>query len=147
MRRKRVLQSILAAVVLFSSTSYAQHVNSDKPLNCDSTCIIPDSRTTPLPKAQIARSPTIISQGPSRAQCGSAHQSVLPGPPSSFLCAPGMASNVATINDDGDITYRWTCGTALGVASRTIIWSLIEQLRVSLMPLFHGLHRCFAVQC
>ena len=35
----------------------------------------------------------------------------------------------------------------LGVASRTIIWSLIEQLRVSLMPLFHGLHRCFAVQC
>ena len=25
------------------------------------------------------------------------------------------------------------------VASRTIIWSLIEQLRVSLMPLFHGL--------
>ena len=33
------------------------------------------------------------------------------------------------------------------VASRTIIWSLIEQLRVSLMPLFHGLHRCFAVQC
>ena len=35
----------------------------------------------------------------------------------------------------------------LGVASRTIIWSLIEQFRVSLMPLFHGLHRCFAVQC
>lgn len=35
----------------------------------------------------------------------------------------------------------------LAVASRTIIWSLIEQLRVSLMPLFHGLHRCFAVQC
>ena len=35
----------------------------------------------------------------------------------------------------------------LSVASRTIIWSLIEQLRVSLMPLFHGLHRCFAVQC
>ena len=35
----------------------------------------------------------------------------------------------------------------LRVASRTIIWSLIEQLRVSLMPLFHGLHRCFAVQC
>ena len=35
----------------------------------------------------------------------------------------------------------------LDVASRTIIWSLIEQLRVSLIPLFHGLHRCFAVQC
>ncbi len=35
----------------------------------------------------------------------------------------------------------------IAVASRTIIWSLIEQLRVSLMPLFHGLHRCFAVQC
>lgn len=114
MRKKGVLQLISTAFVLFSSTSYAQHVNSDKPLNCDSTCIIPDSRTTPLPKAQTARTPTIISQGPSRAQCGSAHQSVLPGPPSSFLCAPGMASNVATINDDGDITYRWTCGTALG---------------------------------
>ena len=38
-------------------------------------------------------------------------------------------------------------GPRLDVASRTIIWSLIEQLRVSLMPLFHGLHRCFAVQC
>ncbi len=37
--------------------------------------------------------------------------------------------------------------SSIGVASRTIIWSLIEQLRVSLMPLFHGLHRCFAVQC
>ena len=28
----------------------------------------------------------------------------------------------------------------LGVASRTIIWSLVKQMRVRLIPLFHGLH-------
>ena len=29
---------------------------------------------------------------------------------------------------------------SLGVASRTIIWSLVKQMRVRLIPLFHGLH-------
>ena len=28
----------------------------------------------------------------------------------------------------------------VGVASRTIIWSLVKQMRVRLIPLFHGLH-------
>jgi hypothetical protein len=27
------------------------------------------------------------------------------------------------------------------VASRTVIWPLVEQMRVLLVPLFHGLHR------
>jgi hypothetical protein len=32
------------------------------------------------------------------------------------------------------------------VASRPIIWPLIEQIWMRLMPLFHGLHGCFALQ-
>src|SRR6218665_1859838 len=34
----------------------------------------------------------------------------------------------------------------LGVASRTIILPLVKQMRVLLMPLFHGLHRRLAAQ-
>ena len=36
---------------------------------------------------------------------------------------------------------------ALCVASRTIIGSLVEQVRMGLMPLFHGLHRRLALEC
>ena len=35
---------------------------------------------------------------------------------------------------------------SLVVASRTIIWSLVKQLRVGVMPLFHGLHRRTALE-
>ena len=35
----------------------------------------------------------------------------------------------------------------LSVASRTIIGSLVEQVRMGLMPLFHGLHRRLALEC
>ena len=35
---------------------------------------------------------------------------------------------------------------ALDVASRTIIWSLVKQVRVGVMPLFHGLHRRTALE-
>ncbi|KAA9151028.1 hypothetical protein F3K36_32985 [Delftia sp. BR1] len=34
----------------------------------------------------------------------------------------------------------------LGVASRTIIWSLVKQVRVGLVPIFHGLHRRTALE-
>ena len=34
----------------------------------------------------------------------------------------------------------------LGVASRTIIWSLVKQMRVCLIPLFHRLHRRTALE-
>ena len=32
------------------------------------------------------------------------------------------------------------------VASRTIIWSLVKQVRVGLVPIFHGLHRRTALE-
>ena len=35
----------------------------------------------------------------------------------------------------------------LGVTSRMIIWPLVEQIRLFLVPLFHGLHRRLAAQC
>ncbi len=35
---------------------------------------------------------------------------------------------------------------AIGVASRTIIWSLVKQMRVCLIPLFHRLHRRTALE-
>ncbi len=59
--------------------------------------------------------------------------------PSSLQCE---VKNSGTASGEACFDIALVC-----VASRTIIWSLIEQLRVSLMPLFHGLHRCFAVQC
>ncbi len=34
----------------------------------------------------------------------------------------------------------------LDVASRTIIWSLVKQMRVCLIPLFHRLHRRTALE-
>ena len=37
-------------------------------------------------------------------------------------------------------------GTLLGVASRTIIWPLVKQIRVLLVPLFHGLHWRLALE-
>mgnify|MGYP006370430177 CR=1 FL=1 len=36
--------------------------------------------------------------------------------------------------------------TNIDVASRTIIWSLVKQVRVCLMPLFHRLHRRTALE-
>ena len=35
----------------------------------------------------------------------------------------------------------------IDVASRTIVGPLMEQVRVLLVPLFHGLHRRLAAQC
>ena len=35
----------------------------------------------------------------------------------------------------------------LGVASRTIIWPLVKQIRPLQVPLLHGLHRRLAAQC
>ncbi len=35
----------------------------------------------------------------------------------------------------------------LFVTSRMIIWPLVEQIRLFLVPLFHGLHRRLAAQC
>ncbi|WP_121420838.1 colicin D domain-containing protein [Acidovorax sp. 94] len=43
-----------------------------------------------------------------------------------------------------DLIKRLRC--RLGVASRTIIWSLVKQARVGLVPLFHRLHRRTALE-
>ena len=46
----------------------------------------------------------------------------------------------------------WLLGVPLSVvlllivASRTIIWSLVKQMRVCLIPLFHRLHRRTALE-
>ena len=36
---------------------------------------------------------------------------------------------------------------SLRVASRTIIWPLMEQMRVLFVPVLHGLHRRLALEC
>ena len=43
-------------------------------------------------------------------------------------------------------TYGNRGESRLAVASRTIIWSLVKQVRVGVMPLFHGLHRRTALE-
>ena len=35
----------------------------------------------------------------------------------------------------------------VGVASRTIIWPLVKQMRVLFVPVLHGLHRRLALEC
>jgi hypothetical protein len=35
----------------------------------------------------------------------------------------------------------------VAVVSRTIIWSLVKQMRVLLVPILHGLHRRLALEC
>lgn len=46
----------------------------------------------------------------------------------------------------GEKEHLYTAAHELGVASRTIIWSLVKQVRVRLVPLFHGLHWRFALE-
>ena len=43
------------------------------------------------------------------------------------------------------VTTDWLAQN-LDVASRTIIWSLVKQMRVCLIPLFHRLHRRTALE-
>ena len=42
--------------------------------------------------------------------------------------------------------YALVGTNSVGVASRTIIWSLLEQLRMGLVPFLHGLHRRLALE-
>ena len=42
--------------------------------------------------------------------------------------------------------FRTERQLTLDVASRTIIWSLVKQVRVGLVPLFHRLHRRTALE-
>ena len=84
----------------------------------------------------------------------------LPGTPDAAfqLGKPGKEKSVRPINRLGEAEWQllmllgWhmrdfqirlnaDAGVRLlGVASRTIIWSLVKQMRVRLIPLFHGLH-------
>ena len=46
----------------------------------------------------------------------------------------------------GGILVALSIPLMLIVASRTIIWSLVKQMRVCLIPLFHRLHRRTALE-
>ena len=58
--------------------------------------------------------------------------------------------NLAAANAPGDLLSdayeQGFRGKKLSVASRTIIGSLVEQVRVLLIPVLHGLHRRLAAQ-
>ena len=47
----------------------------------------------------------------------------------------------------GKVTKLITADAFLDVASRTIIWSLVKQMWVRCVPLFHRLHRRLAFEC
>ena len=48
--------------------------------------------------------------------------------------------------DNGHAGFRRGTFLSVCVASRTIIWSLVKQVRVGLVPIFHGLHRRTALE-
>ena len=50
------------------------------------------------------------------------------------------------MSDNDQIEIITRAMSALDVASRTIIWSLVKQVRVGLVPIFHGLHRRTALE-
>lgn len=109
-----VFQAIFSALVLLPATSYSENINSNKPLNCDSTCIVPDSRTTPIPKIQTFVAGTQRLVPIPKPVCGSSAGSVLPSTPTSFLCSIGTPSNVSTTTLDGETSYKWTCSNQSG---------------------------------
>jgi len=53
------------------------------------------------------------------------------------ICQIGLARFI-----DGRITEEWVT-----VASRTIIWPLMEQMRMLVIPVFHSLHGRPALEC
>ena len=70
-------------------------------------------------------------------------------------------ANLQLAERDGAISVEWDSrageraqilrivlrdGTRLAVASRTIIWPLVKQMRMGLMPVFHCLQRRLALQ-
>ena len=95
-------------------TAYAQKQVSDRALNCDSTCITPDSRTNTLPKANTSTAPTATAPRTPNPSCGPAAGTALPGAPSSFLCSIGTASAVSSSTADGETSYKWTCSNSVG---------------------------------
>lgn len=92
--------------------------NIDRPLNCDSTCIIPDGyMLSQLPKGNTVKANPITATPNYKPICGPSAGSVLTSAPNNFLCSNGTASNVSTINNDGETIYAWNCSNNLGTQS------------------------------
>lgn len=113
-RKIRTTLTAITALMLVQVAQAGEARGTDKPMNCDSTCVSADSRTTPLPKAQLIKAPTTTAAPTPRPKCGASAGSVLPGAPSSFLCSTGTASSVTTVNANGETSYQWTCSNSLG---------------------------------
>ena len=112
---RKITQCILIGLTaLMVQTAYAQKQVSDRALNCDSTCITPDSRTNTLPKANTSTAPTATAPRTPNPSCGPAAGTALPGAPSSFLCSIGTASAVSSSTADGETSYKWTCSNSVG---------------------------------
>lgn len=110
--------TIVASILVILSYANAQQIIVDRPMNCDSACIVPQSSMqTPMPKANTFVAPQNMLSPTPRPQCGPSAGSILPSAPSTFLCAVGTPSAVVTAansSDPGDFTYQWTCSNSLG---------------------------------
>lgn len=104
---KNKIPTIAIFLQLSLSTAYAESTNNT--MNCDSTCITPQSMT----HKKINITTTTINAGTLswKGQCGTAHGQTYTSPPSNpnnlsnYFCSSGRASGVAT----GITTYDWTC--------------------------------------
>lgn len=104
---------LAASIVLSGLIINTSHAQEKARLNCDSTCIVPQTMTQP--KVNIATTTKNAGQIPLSAKCGPAAGSVLPSAPSTFLCDTGSTpSSVSSSTVDGGTTYNWTCTNSTG---------------------------------
>ena len=62
--------------------------------------------------------------------------------------AVSLDSTIIKVHPDGTGALKKTAPRpSVSVASRTIIWPLMEQMRVLFVPVLHGLHRRLALEC
>ncbi|WP_148257988.1 hypothetical protein [Ralstonia solanacearum] len=106
---------ILLAAAIFTPQAHAQYQQSDRSINCDSTCVLQQqSMLALIPKANTFVAPTYVASPTPKPKCGPSAGSILPGAPNSFLCDAGTPSAVSTTTANGETTYSWTCSNSLG---------------------------------
>ena len=113
MRRIKIAATVcLLLLQTFSATT----IKAEDQMGKDSTNLVPFDGLSLAPPVTITTTangvmPGVIGQN---GQCGASNNSMLSGPPTSFLCANGQASSVNTVIDYvegrvGHENYYWTC--------------------------------------
>lgn len=83
-------------------TKSSQATPVSRPMNQDSTNLLPNNTIIPITNTYTA--PTVVIQ-PQNGSCGASNASIVTSAPTSFLCDKGVATGVT--NNGG--SYSWSC--------------------------------------